>query len=69
MNLTEVEAAALQLSIEDRKALALRIWDSIETGAENLIAFCERREREADADPEGWMDASEFLDQLRKRPR
>jgi hypothetical protein len=71
MNVTDVESAALGLPVDQRRALALRLWESVELepGDESVIRLCEEREQAADAASDGWMDAAEFLAQLRKRPR
>tara|TARA_R110002096_G_scaffold91625_20_gene207365 strand:+ start:1222 stop:1440 length:219 start_codon:yes stop_codon:yes gene_type:complete len=72
MSFAEVENAVMALSVEERKQLAQRIWDSIELSGDemdSLIQLCDEREREADAAPDGWMPVNEFMDQMHNRKR
>lgn len=68
MNLSELESAVLALPEQDRKALAHRLWDSFEIeGGSALASECTSREKQADAEPDGWSDVDEFLEELKLR--
>lgn len=68
MNLDELESAVLALPERDRRALAYRIWESVELSeVEDLLRECDKREQESDAASDGWADADEFLESLKSR--
>jgi len=68
MDFSELETAVLALSEADRRALASRLWDSIELSeVAELADECDSREQEADSARDGWTDAGDFLAKLKLR--
>lgn len=62
------------LTAEERIELIGRLWDSLDPAAAapitpSLAAELDRREAEADADPEGGIAWTSLLDELRARIR
>ncbi len=70
MNFSELESVVLALPEQARKVLASRLWDSFEIEeASSLASECTTREEHANAEPDGWSDADEFLEGLKLRVR